>query len=113
MTSAAAFVEAMKSPDVKQALGILEASNKQAFEAKAKATAAAKPKVSVEAKAEIKQLAKLFGDNSELNAAAFGEEDEPEGEPPVVEDEAVEEEDKDEGNPFAAALASLSKQKKK
>jgi hypothetical protein len=113
VTAAAAFAKAMTQPDVKQALGILEASNKQAFEAKAKTQASAKPKLTVEAKAEILQLANLFGDNPELNASAIVAEAEPEGEPPMVEDEAVEEEDKeDKGNPFAAALASLQKQTK-
>lgn len=108
-TAAKAFASAMTSPDVKAALAILEASNAQAF--KAKLEAKVSTKVSVEAKAEIKQLARLFGDNEELNAAAFGEEPEPEGEPEKVEDEAVEDEDK-EDDAFASALAALQPKKK-
>jgi len=113
-TAALAFTKAMAAPDVKQALGILEASNKQAFEAKAKARAeaSAKAKTSVEAKAEVLQLAKLFGDNPELNASAIVAELEPEGEPETVEDEAIEEQVEEEsGDAFARALASLKKAK--
>ena len=115
IVAAAFFLKAAKSPDVASAIAIIEASNAQAYAAAATAPATASTKKPVQAgakkitAAERKQLSALVG--AAVVIAEFGEE-EPEGEPPMVEDEAVEDEDKeDDVGSFARTLAALKKQK--
>lgn len=93
-TAAKFFAKACVAPDADYALSIIEASNAYAYaqhkeaKAKARAEAASNP--------ENRILAALGADREELGL-------EPEGEPGKVDDEAVEEEDKE----FHAALAAL------
>jgi hypothetical protein len=122
-TAAALFMKASTSPDMQQAVAVIEASNAQAYALKANAAVVAKRKA---VHAEKKQLAALIGEVpeeefEELDANAEEEEereeeDEPEGEPDDVEDEAIhdeEEEEKDEAKEFARALrAAVKKQRK-
>lgn len=110
IVAAAFFMKAAQSPDVTQAIAIIEASNAQAYAAAATKTEAAKAPVNASKKqltaSERKQLAALVG--ADVVKAEFGEE--PEGEPEAVEDTAVEQED--EVPSFAQALAALKKSKK-
>ncbi len=113
IVAAAFFMKAAQSPDVAQAIAIIEASNAQAYAASAK-TAPAKTSVKASKKitaAERKQLAALVG--MDVVIAEFGEE--PMGEPEVVEDEAIKDEDEEDGvgSTFAQALAALKQQGKK
>lgn len=112
IVAAAFFLKAATSPDVSQAIAIIEASNAQAYAAASTATTAAKAPVKASKKqitaAERKQLAALVG--AEVVKAEFGEE--PVGEPPAVKDTAVEDEDEeDDVGSFAQALAALKKKK--
>jgi hypothetical protein len=111
IVAAAFFMKAAQSPDVAQAIAIIEASNAQAYAAasvKTEATAKAPVKASKKqiTASERKQLAALVG--ADVVNAEFGEE--PVGEPEAVEDEAVEVED--EQPSFAQALAALKKSQK-
>lgn len=112
IVAAAFFMKAAQSPDVTQAIAIIEASNAQAYAAAStKTEAGAKAPVRASKKqinaAERKQLAALVG--ADVVKAEFGEE--PEGEPEAVEDTGVEEQE-DEMPSFAQALAALKKSKK-
>jgi hypothetical protein len=110
IVAAAFFLKAATSPDVTQAIAIIEASNAQAYEA-ASTKPAAKAPVRAAAKKQItagerKQLAALVG--AEVVIAEFGEEVEPE----AAEDEGIEKEDEEDGvGSFAQALAALKKKK--
>lgn len=112
IVAAAFFLKAATSPDVTQAIAIIEASNAQAYEAastkpaaKAPVRAAAAGKKQITA-AERKQLAALVG--AEVVIAEFGEEIEPE----AAEDEGIAQEDEEDGvGSFAQALAALKKKK--
>ena len=112
IVAAAFFLKAATSPDVSQAIAIIEASNAQAYAAASTATTAAKAPVKASKKqitaAERKQLAALVG--AEVVKAEFGEE--PQGEPPAAEDTAITDEDEeDDVGSFAQALAALKKKK--
>lgn len=118
-TAAKLFMKASTSPDMQQAVAIIEASNAQAYALKASVETAKKKAVN----AEKQQLAALVGDVpddefEEVEADAFGaeeeqvEQSEPAGEPPMVEDEAIgDEEAEDDAMQFANALrAAVKKQ---
>jgi hypothetical protein len=120
-TAAALFMKASTSPDMQQAVAIIEASNAQAYALKASAQTAKRKAVN----AEKQQLAALIGEVpdeefEEVEADAFEaeeehvEQNEPIGEPEAVEDEAIgdeEAEEQDEAAQFANALrAAVKKQ---
>jgi hypothetical protein len=112
-TAASLFVKASQSPDLAQAIAIIEASNAQAYTAKVKAEATKKVvKASSKTIAEKKQIASLVGDVDDAEFCDDGEEveaeAEPQGEPEVVEDEETEP-GVDDADAFASALASLKK----
>jgi hypothetical protein len=100
-TAAQLFVKAASSPDMKQAVKVIEASNAQAHSAKqaiqAKARAEAE-QVAAAVEAERKQLASILGDS--LPTAEFAA-----TEPEAAENEAIEKENK-EVDATAAAFAT-------
>ncbi len=109
-TAAQLFVKAAASPDVKQAVKVIEASNaqahstKQAVQAKARAEAQAQTRAQIAAavEAERKQLASILGDS--LPTAEFAA-----VEPEEEEDEAVKKmrkEEKDEVDATASEFAN-------
>lgn len=118
-TAAKLFMKASTSPDMQQAVAIIEASNAQAYALKASAQTAKRKAVN----AEKQQLAALIGDVpdeefEEVEAADLEseeeqvQENEPAGEPPMVEDEAIgdeETEEADEAMQFANALRAAAK----
>jgi hypothetical protein len=95
-TAALLFAKAASSPDMKQAVKVIEASNaqahsaKQAVQAKARAEAEAQTRAQIAAavEAERAQLASILGDS--LPTAEFAA-----TEPEKAEDEAIEKEDKE------------------
>lgn len=127
--AAKCLARAVRMPDFPQAIAIIEANNNAAFKAAevAASTKPAKKPVAAKSKvlsAEDAALESLVGDLDELDEDADEEEveedaDEDEeveagadpegGEPEEVEDEAIE--DEDEGEAFAAVLASMTKKK--
>jgi spore germination protein YaaH len=117
-TAAALFIKASTSPDMQQAVAIIEASNAQAYELKAKAATQQK---AAAVNAEKKQLAALIGEvpedefgGDEVEATPLEDTEspaEPVGEPEVVEDESIGDEDRAEAEQFANALrAAVKKQ---
>jgi hypothetical protein len=105
-TAAQLFVKAAASPDMKQAVKVIEASNaqahstKQAVQAKARAAAEAQTRAQIAAavEAERKQLASILGDS--LPTAEFAA-----TEPECAEDKAIEKEVKEEKEVDATAVA--------
>ena len=115
-TAAKLFMKASASPDMQQAVAIIEASNAQAYELKAQA---AKQQKAAVVNAEKKQIAALIGEVPEdefedVEAEVIPEASEPVGEPSQVEDEAIgeeAEEDRNEAEQFASVLrAAVKKQ---
>jgi hypothetical protein len=117
--AAKCLARAVKAPDFPQAIAIIEANNQAAFVAQAAAAKTVKKPVAAKSKvlsAEDQALESLVGDLDELDTEADEDEGEEvdaaeEGEPEEVEDEAVEDEDEEEGEAFAAVLASMTKPK--
>jgi hypothetical protein len=106
-TAAALFVKAATSKDASAAMAIIEASNAQAYSAKVKAQAAVREADKQKTAASVakrKALAALIGENDEIKVLAS---EEPQGEPEKVEDEAIGEENAEDAETFANALASL------
>jgi hypothetical protein len=100
------FASAVKEPDAKRAIGILEASNKQAYQA---ITAARKPVVAAEDDMD-------YGDESDIeDLVGDGGEEEEEGEQMEVEsaEEEDDEEDDFDDEAFASVLASMVQVKAK
>jgi hypothetical protein len=100
-TAAQLFVKAASSPDMKQAVKVIEASNAQAHSAKQAVQAKAreaKQAVAAAVEAERKQLASILGDN--LPTAEFAA-----TEPEEAEDEAIKKEVKEEKEVDATASA--------
>lgn len=109
------FAKAIQASDAVKAIGILEASNKEAYEATAKAKKVAAAKKPVAAAKRIKAADEEFemGDEDELEGLVGDGEEEEEPVEGAAEDEDDAEMDDEEFNKeFAKVLSNLAKTRK-